>query len=199
MEEIEIGLAFNDLFIPYITSDDMKIKLIELLSKANNTLTSQIRLFKSKLDPIHLKETLTECSECFKKLKNSIVPKGVTDYVIKLWIQGDDNISETCKIKSFCGLKENWRKAKFDKQKDKLILEREVSCSLACYRAAIEKINDLLIKKPSYRSFEIKRNNIELMKKMFEDAITETYKKLNVLKEIIKTTTNDNINELIQS
>ena len=182
MEEIEIGLAFNDLFIPYITSDDMKIKLIELLSKANNTLTSQIRLFKSKLDPIHLKETLTECSECFKKLKNSIVPKDVTKYVIKLWIQGDDNISETCTINSFCGLEENWESAGYNEKEDKIILSESVSCSVNFFKAAIKKITNLITEKIR-RSFKIERKNIEKMVEILKNVITEINKEVNELQQ----------------
>lgn len=128
-------------------------------------INNVIKLVHDKLEII-ADELVT--SSLYSELINA---DNVTNYVIKFWVRNiEDN--GTIWVKSFCGLIENWPKAKYNPEVDKLIIDEKASCSINNFRAAIKNISHMVFEMKG-RKFRIRVDDLDTVIMLFKEGLSK--------------------------
>lgn len=105
----------------------------------------------------HIETTITSKLDSLisnvAKLDGHITNNAFCRYIILLWTVDSDEDESLVTIKPFCGLIENRPKV----PRSKILLEKEVSCSLDSFKAAIKKLQPIYITDIYYRTITVKR------------------------------------------
>lgn len=157
--------------------DDCIHRLEESIKSLENKIDEQTKKIDNQTRILtEVKHSLTSIADSVIELNKHITSNIICKYHILLWLDKDNQkknkASDEVTIKTFVGLIENT--PKLDKT-DKILLQKEVSCSLDSFKHALANLSDMAFT-TNYRNIIVDQIDLELFITKFKTELIQINK-----------------------